>query len=237
MPSLTLTVSLSLSLCHFFRLPWTDAMVSRKRGVAIAADYFGLHFTSGSSASAVTDAYTFVVEDAPPGRPRLVFAMDRALQTEIAAMSARMGARLTSLTPWIVLAVNQHSQLLPEHGWLGVVETGRVGLVLFEDKLVADLATVSRFMPTESNQSIGKTTEEEWRSTLIAMERRTRLRRACPAGLPMAVLDLSSYQSEICSADVTTTVLSHCSEPAALLAPVDAADMMPRVSLAMEGGI
>lgn len=234
-PSLELTISLSLSLCLFFRLPWTDAMVSRRRTTTIAADYFDLHFASGSSTGAVANAYALMVEDAPPGRPRLVFAMDRALKTEITAMSRRIGARVISLAPWVVLAVNRHAQSLPEHGWLGAVEAGRVALVLFEEKLVADLATVALSTLPASIPSLEKTVSCEWRNMLVAMERRTRLRRSCPVGLEMAVLDLSSHESEICLADVKSSVLSHCREPAALLVSNEATSSMSHLSLAMGG--
>jgi len=184
-----LSVALSLGYARFFRLPWSEPLLKRGRWAAFAAAQFAAQFASASSGSgAAPDSFSFLVEDAPPGAPRLACAIEHALLVALNELARRTNTRLISASPWIAAAINLHARHLPADGWFAAIEDGHLALVMLSEGVAREIA-IAPWPDETSSRHPG--TPSDWRISLARLECRMRLRSARPAGLPLILLDAS----------------------------------------------
>jgi hypothetical protein len=186
---LALSVALSLEGTRFFRLPWSEALGDFEKAPLLAAAQFAAQFTASGGTNhdvgAARETHAYWVEDALPGEPRLVCAVDLALLTPLDELARRTGVRIVSVTPWLVTALNRHARQLPADGWFAVVEASQVGLVALAGGAAREIATA----PWSKD---ARSVDSGWRVALARLECRMRLRSGRAEDLPLALLDASN---------------------------------------------
>ncbi len=123
---LEVTVVLSNHFVRYAALPWSDALDGAQEESAYAQHGFTRIY--GERAK----GWTLRVSDAPAGGPRLASAIDSALIEALRACFPKDAkARLVSVQPYLMSAVNRWRSEIPSQGaWLLVVEPERACLAL-----------------------------------------------------------------------------------------------------------
>ncbi len=171
----TLSVALSLRLLRFVTVPWSDDLLSPTRADDYLAGQFGAVF------GPPPDTWLIAAEDLGLGQPRLACAVDRELIRALETVAGAAGAKLETVVPWPVAALNRFHHSLGDDGWLVLVEPGRLALV----ELVSGSAR-------QINQ---QSWQEDWPGTLARSLRRATLRSGREAGLPVWAVDGSGLDS------------------------------------------
>jgi len=218
-----LSVALSLNYVRFFRLPWSESLLNRGRAAVFAATQFA---SAGSPHGAVPDAFSYLVEDAPPGAPRLACAIEHALLVALDDMARRTNTRLVSATSWVVAAMNMHARHLPTEGWFVAIEDAHLALVTLSAGVACEIAVTAW---SDEGSSFYPGTGSGWRIALARLERRVRLRSARAEGLPIFLLDASSRGVVASAADLVSLPLVTFIVPEHLALP-ERVDTLPTES-------
>lgn len=166
-----LSVALSHSLTRFLGVPWSDELLDGRR----AQGYLGAQFSAVFGDA--SEQWVFAAEDLPHGQPRLACAVDGELLEALRQMAQAQGARIGSVTPWLVAAFNRAREDMATDGWFAAIEPGRLALVEVRSGGARQVAL------------------QNWQGdSAAAIERgvsRSALRAGGATGLPVRVADLS----------------------------------------------
>lgn len=91
-----------------------------------------LHERMWADFGAEAETWRLAWQDAPPGRPIAVASLAESHYADLVAHLADAGARLDALAPWCVPAWARHGARLGRHGWLALLEPGRLVCLRWE---------------------------------------------------------------------------------------------------------
>lgn len=123
LPGARLSVALAHSLTRFLSVPWSDELMDGRGAQHYLRAQFGAVFGD------VSEQWAFAAEDLPRRQPRLACAVDGELLDALRQMAQAQGARIDSVTPWLVTAFNCAREDMATDGWFAAIEPGRLALV------------------------------------------------------------------------------------------------------------